>query len=902
MSVTIVWRSMAFLGWSSSRQSSSRQNTIAGRRHEPRIRKGISSVATEAAPASSSSDQKLPTDAEDDFVFSLGQSVIVIAPPKLAGTTGIVVGSALGDALEVRLQSGSVFNILAQNLRAGAEKPEGRVPANKVPSGLKRSPSRQAEHLTAAATAALAAGQSTAGGVDSQAVPVSSRPAAAALALDAVQSTGHKPLLKPSAVQTDLKDKALPEVILYSRDSCQWCSSLSAEYQKHGIKYRKVDITDKPNQREMWSKVRAAGLKGGRIGLPVVDIAGTVRVRPTAADVEKILSISGVRLRGGAGDEVIADLAAASRKISDVDKGIGSAVSEDSLNDKLNSFKEDEAQETLWEGSNGRADADEKLEPASSDSGCDAVKDEFLPGQEVVVLAPPTLAGDKGTINGPILGDTVAVRLRSGSIFQIPTKDLRDVNQAAGPGFLRKLFNYAKRATRSGMIQKLVSRFQKGTGRQVGMEGQVEAQDTKPQAARESKTSSSATEKAASMDEMELAPGQRVVVLGPPAAAGKKASVLSRVPGGEFEVQFEGGGVFKIAASNLEALSDGSTHAVGGGGAGTGDGSGKDRSGKGGGGEGLPPGNTENSKPDPESGGAAWLWWLAFTVLATLMVISSWKRRGRRNHSPSRVGRRPFVHTGTPASMDPMLALLVLVSAVSAVLIIKLVLWAREDMPGILESVVSCLRAKLASIFEVMGQADIEVLSAPEVPELAGSRMHLVGLLLCFVVVAIIAATWRKRKGWLGKDKSKDSDLAVVQKRRILRHIEPEAEEAPKPHADSPEVHFRCIMLVAKCRLFVAGNCESLGGWDIGNSIFELKSDDLSHPVWTGKWYPRAESSSREFKFKLVLLRPDGQVLWEDTESRKLRVSPREKLSVEITFNCAGMQVIRDFKAVTDRS
>jgi len=37
-------------------------------------------------------------------------------------------------------------------------------------------------------------------------------------------------------------------------------------------------------------------------------------------------------------------------------------------------------------------------------------------------------------------------------------------------------------------------------------------------------------------------------------------------------------------------------------------------------------------------------------------------------------------------------------------------------------------------------------------------------------------------------------------------------------------------------------------------------------------------------------------------ENRKLRVSPREKLSVEITFNCAGMQVIRDFKAVTDRS
>jgi hypothetical protein len=243
--------------------------------------------------------------------------------------------------------------------------------------------------------------------------------------------------------------------------------------------------------------------------------------------------------------------------------------------------------------------------------------------------------------------------------------------------------------------------------------------------------------------------------------------------------------------------------------------------------------------------------------------------------------------------MDPMLALLVLVSAVSAVLIIKLVLWAHEEMPGVLKTVVSCFRATLASIFEVMEQAEVEVVSTPEAPKVAGSRLHLMSLLLFLIVVATIAATRRRGKAWLGKDKSKDSDLAVIHKRRILRHIEPEAEEPPKPHEDSPEVHFRCIMLVAKCRLFLAGDCESIGAWDPGNSIVELKSDKLSHPVWTGKWYPRAESSSREFQFKLVLLRPDGQVLWEDAESRKLLVRPREKLSVEITFNCAGMQVKR---------
>lgn len=899
MVTAIAWRSLPFLGWSSSQQSSSRQNIIAGSRHQPRIRKGISSVAAEA-PATSSSDQRLPADAEEDLIFSRGQPVIVLAPPKLAGAKGTVVEAALGDALAVRLQSGSIFYIQAQNLR-DAGQAEGQVPTRKVPSGQKRSASRQAEHVTDAAMAARAAGQSTEVEVDTQVVPVPSIPAAA---LDAVHSTSQKPLLKPPAVQTDLKNKALAEVILYCRDSCRWCSSLSLEYQKNGIKYSKVDITDKLNQREMWKKVRAARLGGGRIGLPVVDIAGTVRVRPSAADVKKILSVSG---GGGADDKVTAYLTTASEQIRDVDKGIGSARSKDILIDKLNGFNEDEAHEMLKEGddNNGCTDADEKLKSAFSDSSSDAVEElKFSPGQEVVVLAPPTLAGKKGTINGPASDDRFALRLESGSIFHIPTKDLRHVNQAVGPGFLRKVFIHAKRAISSGIIQKLLSRFRQGMGRQPGRlttavtAAHAEAQDTKPPAARES-TTPSAAEKAADMGEMELAPGQRVVVLGPPAAAGKKASILSRVPGGEYSVQFEGGSVFQVAASNLQTLSDESTYAVGGG-ASAGDGSGNDGSGQGGDGEGVPPGNIESGKPDPESGDAAWLWWLAVAILAALMFMLS-KRRGHRNHSRSRVGRQSFVHTGAPANMDPMLALLVLVSAVSAVLIIKLVLWAREEMPGVLKTVVSCFRATLASIFEVMEQAEVEVVSTPEAQKVAGSRLHLMSLLLFLIVVATIAATRRKSKAWLGKDKSKDSDLAVIHKRRILRHIEPEAEEPPKPHEDSPEVHFRCIMLVAKCRLFLAGDCESIGAWDPGNSIVELKSDNMSHPVWTAKWYPRAESSSREFQFKLVLLRPDGQVLWEDAESRKLLVSPREKLSVEITFNCAGMQVTRGFEAI-DRS
>eukprot|EP00930_Biecheleria_cincta_P032740 TRINITY_DN226_c0_g2_i1.p1 TRINITY_DN226_c0_g2~~TRINITY_DN226_c0_g2_i1.p1 ORF type:complete len:1037 (+),score=182.28 TRINITY_DN226_c0_g2_i1:149-3259(+) len=1019
MSIAIAWRSSASLGWSSIQQSSLRQNTLAGSRHQPRSRKGIfSSVAAEAtsqgninveeesdvlqllpgqqvvllgpsklagkmgtivasasddtfavrldsdkvvhiqaesikgaqrrgdifnmlssvkqtfiqrasrfksailqtaaptvsAPslyagqtaeatsATSSSDHKPPADAPDYLGFAFGQPVIVLGPPKLVGTKGTVVGAGLGDALAVQLQSGTIFHILAENLHPSQA--EGPVLTHKIDSGLKRSPNRQPQRPKASATATQAEGMSSEVGVDTQDVLVSARPASA---LDAVQSPGQKSPLQSLAAQADLKKKVMPEVILYGRDSCRWCSTLSSEYRKNGIKYRKVDVSERPNQREMWSKVRAAGLGGGKTGLPVVDVAGTVRVRPTAVDVKRILSAFG---SGGADDKVTADLTTAFKQIKDADESLGSVCSEDAPIDKLDGSNEDEAQQRLKvdDHDNGCVDADEIFRSVSSDSSCDMVEElEFSPGQEVIVLAPPTLAGKTGIVNGPVSGDTCAVRLESGSIFQIPTTNLRNANQAAGPGFFGKMFNHAKRATSSGIIQKLLSRFKQAMGRQARRPitdvtaKQAHTQDTQAQAqvARESTTSLSAAEKSTGMGEMELAPGQRVVVLGPPAAAGKKASILSRVPGGGYDVQLESGSVFRIAASNLQTLSDRNTSPVGGGDrAGGGSGKGRSGSGQGGGGEGMPPGSIEGGQPDPESGdGASWLWWLAFAIMAALMVIFA-KRRGRRNNPWSRASRQPFVHTFAPASMNPMLALLVLGTAVSALLIIKLALWARKEMPGVMKTVVSRFRSALASIFEVTEQEELESLPTPEAKEAASSRLYLVGLLLFLIVVANIVANWRKHKAWLGKGKTEGFDHAVTQRRRILRQLEPEAEEPPKPHEDSPEVHFRCIMLVAKCRLFLAGDCESIDAWDPVNSIAELKSDNLSHPVWTGKWYPRAEFSSREFRFKLVLLRPDGQVLWEVVESRKLLVSPREKLSVEITFNCAGMQVTRDFKAV----
>lgn len=696
-----------------------------------------------------------------------------------------------------------------------------------------------------------------------------------------------------------------PEIIVYGRDSCVWCSTLSSEYDTHGIAYRKVDVADRLGRKEMWSKVRSAGLGRGRISLPVVEIAGTLRVRPSAADVKQILAIPKPAC------EEIDDLKPACEEIDDADESISGASSEDPIINMFGSVNGDEAKEMFQEvdgNTHERVDVDEDYVdedvkwPFSNSIGDEVEELKFAPGQKVVVLAPPAMAGRQGTIHGSASGDMFAVQLESGRIFNIPTEVLRDANQPGVPGFLRKLLKNAKRASGLGTFRKVLSGWKQSLGRQarkwkqsLGTRARKFKQSSERQEEIVHEPSMLSPDKGKNKDmgEMEFAPGEKVVVLGPPAAAGKTASVLSRVPGGEYDVQFETGTVFRVVPSSLQPLSDGSALAAEGG-AGDGDGSGKDRSGIGGGGEGVPPGNAGSDQADPESGDGALPLWLEVAILVTLMIMFS-TRRGRRNHSRSRVDRQWFVHAGAPASIDPMLALIVFVATVSAVLLSKLALWTRREMPGILKSFASCFRAVLASKPEAVEQVKIEAAATSELQETVGSHLQSVGLIVVgFIVfligVVVIIATVRKHIARLGKDK-RNKDLAVIQERRILRVIEPEAEQPPKPHEDSPEVHFRCIMLVAKCRLFLAGDCESTGSWDPGNSIVELKSDQQSHPFWIGTWYPRAESSAREFEFKLVLVRPDGQLLWEDVETRKLLVSPRERLIVDITFNDAGMQV-----------
>lgn len=60
---------------------------------------------------------------------------------------------------------------------------------------------------------------------------------------------------------------------VYGRPTCGYCSALKSGLDAESIPYLFYDIdTDNEKKSEMWAKLNAAGMGGGSVGLPVVDV------------------------------------------------------------------------------------------------------------------------------------------------------------------------------------------------------------------------------------------------------------------------------------------------------------------------------------------------------------------------------------------------------------------------------------------------------------------------------------------------------------------------------------------------------------------------------------------------------------------------------------------------------
>lgn len=76
-----------------------------------------------AAPMSTPTAARKFGSDDDEPAFEEGQKVVILAPVAMKGTQGTVVGPVRDDAFAVRLDSGSVFHILTDNLQDAAGKP-----------------------------------------------------------------------------------------------------------------------------------------------------------------------------------------------------------------------------------------------------------------------------------------------------------------------------------------------------------------------------------------------------------------------------------------------------------------------------------------------------------------------------------------------------------------------------------------------------------------------------------------------------------------------------------------------------------------------------------------------------------------------------------------------------------
>jgi len=133
---------------------------------------------------------------------------------------------------------------------------------------------------------------------------------------------------------------------------------------------------------------------------------------------------------------------------------------------------------------------------------------EFQEGQRVVILGPPVMNGKQGNVVGPVKHqEAFAVRLDSGSVFNILTENLQDASAPGAP------------------------------------------------AAASAPVVTSAT-KASEEDQPEFEEGQRVVILGPPAMQGKSATVIKpHLTQDAFSVRLDSGSVFNILTENLRDAS-----------------------------------------------------------------------------------------------------------------------------------------------------------------------------------------------------------------------------------------------------------------------------------------------------------------------------------------------------------
>ena len=75
----------------------------------------------------------------------------------------------------------------------------------------------------------------------------------------------------------------MAKITVYGTPTCPWCKKTKEYFKKKKIEFRDVDITEEDKDREEMID------KSGQMGVPVIDIDGTILVGFNPKEIEKAL-------------------------------------------------------------------------------------------------------------------------------------------------------------------------------------------------------------------------------------------------------------------------------------------------------------------------------------------------------------------------------------------------------------------------------------------------------------------------------------------------------------------------------------------------------------------------------------------------------------------------------------
>lgn len=103
------------------------------------------------------------------------------------------------------------------------------------------------------------------------------------IALAAVLLLGLQPALAQQGSIEPEFDK--PYISVYGTDTCWYTQRMITDLKKANIAFNYNNLEDTATASKLHGKMYAAGISTKRYNLPVVDVSGTLTVRPESAEV-----------------------------------------------------------------------------------------------------------------------------------------------------------------------------------------------------------------------------------------------------------------------------------------------------------------------------------------------------------------------------------------------------------------------------------------------------------------------------------------------------------------------------------------------------------------------------------------------------------------------------------------